>query len=262
MEGHVSRFEGRRALVTGATGGIGRAIAERLASEGASVVIAGRDDTRGIEVAERITAGGASAWYVAADLASTTGINSLASDSARLAGGYIDILVNNAAMLVPAQSMFDATEEQIDAAFAVNVKAPFLLTATLAKPMIEAGHGSVVNVGSINGSIGMSVAALYGASKAALHSLTKSFAAELAIKGVRVNTVAPGPTVTEINSAYSDALDLLSAGFADGRAGTAAEVAAAVAFLASDDAGHIHGATLPVDGGGMTTLPLPASFSA
>ncbi|MFJ1596196.1 SDR family NAD(P)-dependent oxidoreductase [Streptomyces sp. NPDC088261] len=242
-------MQGRNALVTGATGGIGRAVAMALAREGATVVVSGRDTERGEDIVRRIGDEGGKAVFVRADLgAGGQAVRDLARD-ATAAVGVIDVLVNNAAVLIPAQSMLDATEEQIDQALAVNVKAPFLLTACLVPSMVERGGGAVVNMGSINGETGMSVAALYGASKAGLHSLTKSWAAELAARNVRVNTVAPGPTVTEHNAAYKDMLENLTTAHPRRRPGTAEEVAAAVVFLAGDDATHIHGVTLPVDGG-------------
>ncbi|MET9479337.1 SDR family oxidoreductase [Streptomyces sp. NPDC006638] len=242
-------MQGRNALVTGATGGIGRAVAMALAREGATVVVSGRDTERGEDIVRRIGDEGGKAVFVRADLgAGGQAVRDLARD-ATAAVGVIDVLVNNAAVLIPAQSMLDATEEQIDQALAVNIKAPFLLTASLVPSMVERGGGAVVNMGSINGETGMSVAALYGASKAGLHSLTKSWAAELAARNVRVNTVAPGPTVTEHNVAYKDMLENLTTAHPRRRPGTAEEVAAAVVFLAGDDATHIHGVTLPVDGG-------------
>ncbi|MFF2520688.1 SDR family NAD(P)-dependent oxidoreductase [Streptomyces liangshanensis] len=245
----TGRMQGRNALVTGSTGGIGRAVALALAREGATVVVSGRDAERGEDIVRRVEDEGGKAVFVQADLsAGGQAVRDLARDAAE-AVGVIDVLVNNAAVLIPAQSMLEATEEEIDRALAVNVKAPFLLTAALVPSMVERGGGAVVNMGSINGETGMSVAALYGASKAALHSLTKSWAAELAAQGVRVNTVAPGPTVTEHNAAYSELLEGLTKAHPQRRPGTAEEVAAAVVFLAGDDAAHIHGATLPVDGG-------------
>jgi NAD(P)-dependent dehydrogenase (short-subunit alcohol dehydrogenase family) len=250
------RLAGHRALVTGSTGKIGGAVARALAVAGATVVVTGRDKDRGLTQAGRITAADGAAVFVAADLGGgEPAVAALAAEAADVAGGTIDILVNNAAALVPAQSLFDATEAQIDQVLALNVKVPFLLTAALARHMIEAGGGAVVNIGSVSGVLGMPAAALYGASKAGLHSLTKSFAAELASQGVRVNTVAPGLTVTEANEAYRDGRAALIAAYPDRRAGTAAEVAAAVVFLASDDAAHIHGITLPVDGGLLAVIP-------
>jgi NAD(P)-dependent dehydrogenase (short-subunit alcohol dehydrogenase family) len=115
--------------------------------------------------------------------------------------------------------------------------------------MAERGSGAVVNMGSINGTVGMAGGALYSMTKAAVHSLTKSWAAEYGPYGVRVNAVAPGPTATEANLASADVLAPILAVTPAGRIGSLEEVAAAVAFLASDEASHIHGAILPVDGG-------------
>ncbi|MFJ2645211.1 SDR family NAD(P)-dependent oxidoreductase [Streptomyces sp. NPDC087420] len=245
----TGRMQGRNALVTGATGGIGRAVAIALAREGATVVVSGRDAERGEDIVRRIGDEGGKAVFVPADLgAGGQAVRDLARD-ATAAVGVIDVLVNNAAVLIPAQSMLEATEEEIDRALAVNIKAPFLLTAALVPSMVERGGGAVVNMGSINGEVGMDVAALYGASKAGLHSLTKSWAAELAAKNVRVNTVAPGPTTTEHNVAHKERQESLTSAHPRRRPGTAEEVAAAVVFLAGDDATHIHGVTLPVDGG-------------
>jgi len=190
------------------------------------------------------------AHFVRADLAEGgRAAGHLAHAAVERLGGPVNVLVNNAALLIPAQSLTGVDEQMADMALAVNVKAPALLTAALVPAMIETGGGVVVNVGSINGAIGMSVAALYGATKAALHSLTASWAAELAAKGIRVNAVAPGPTMTEENAAFHEMLRDYAAASPDGRPGTSSEVADAVVFLASDEAAHIHGVILPVDGG-------------
>ncbi len=244
------RLTDRRTLVTGSTAGIGAHVAAALAAEGAHVIVSGRGADRGATVVDSIRAAGGTADFAQADLSGGTAASDyLIARATDLAGGSIQLLVNNAAQLIPAQSMLDPTEEQIDQALSVNIKAPFLLTQAVVPQMIAAGGGVVVNMGSINGLIGMSVAALYGASKAGLHSLTKSFAAELAAKGIRVNTVAPGPTLTDTNVASHDMLRQFTADHPEGRPGTGDQVAAAVVFLASDDAAHIHGSTLSVDGG-------------
>lgn len=246
-------MQGRSALVTGATGGIGRAIAEALAREGVNVVVTGRDARRGAEIAGRIRdLTGRHVEFVKADLGSVDGARTLARDALAAAGGRIDILVNNAAYILPAQSLLQTTPDQVDEALGINVKAPILLTAAVVPQMIERGAGVVINIGSIGGYIGSPIAALYGATKASLHSLTQSWAAELGPKGVRVNAVAPGPTVTELTTERRPVLDRFTADYPARRPGTAAEVADAVVFLASDKASYIHGVILPVDGGGLT----------
>ena len=248
----TGRLAGRRALVTGSTRGIGRAVAKALAAQGATVVLSGRDDALGAEVVAEIERAGGRCAFVGADLANGgEAVLQLARDATAAAAGPIDVLVNNAGTLVRAQSLLEATEEQIDRVLALNVKAPFLLTAALAPAMIEAGRGAVVNIGSTSGVVGMAQAALYSASKAGLHSLTESFATELGPRGVRVNTVAPGPTLTERTERHTDVLERLTRDSPAGRPATVEEVAAAVVFLASDDAAHIHGATLPVEGGAL-----------
>jgi NAD(P)-dependent dehydrogenase (short-subunit alcohol dehydrogenase family) len=247
----MTQLDGRRALVTGSTGGIGRAIAEAFARQGASVVVSGRDSSRGVQVAERLQDLGGQVEFVKADLSTGDGVRALAADAAAAAGGSIDILVNNAASMPGSLSMLQTSQEQIEQALALNVTAPFLLTAALAPAMIEHGAGAVVNIGSSAGAKGLADHALYGASKAALHNLTRSWAVELGPQGVRVNAVVPGPTVTELNSDSEAVLQTLSAAYPARRAGTAAEVADAVLFLVSDEAAYIHGVILPVDGGGL-----------
>jgi NAD(P)-dependent dehydrogenase (short-subunit alcohol dehydrogenase family) len=244
------RLEHRTALVTGSTDGIGAAIAGSLAAEGAHVVVTGRDEVRGARVVADITAAGGRAEFVAADLAAGgPAVRELAARAFQLAGGRLDILVNNAALLITPSPTSEVSEALLDQAFAVTVKATFLLTGLIAPAMAAAGGGAIVNVGSINGLFGSAGSALYSATKATIHSLTKSWAAEFGPAGVRVNTVAPGPTLTDKVQAMREQLAPMIAGMPSRRASTTAEVAAAVVFLVSNDASNVHGATLSVDGG-------------
>ena len=199
-------MNGQTALVTGSTDGIGVAIARTLAAGGAKVIVSGRNAERGEQVVQSILDTGGKARFAAADLSTGDGVRALAA-----AAGPVDILVNNAAMLLAPQPTADVPEEIIDQALTTNVKAVFLLTGLLAPGMVDRGSGAIVNVGSINGFVGMAHSALYSATKAAIHSLTKSWAAEYGPSGVRVNTIAPGPTITPILAAHADRIQRIIA---------------------------------------------------
>src|ERR1700734_1394388 len=214
----TARLRGRTALVPGSTDGIGAGIALALADEGAFVVVSGRNADRGEKVVAEIGERGGSAAFVRADLAGggaaplaradlaggPAAARELADAAQAAAGAPLDILVNNAAMLIAPGPTAETSEELIDGALAVNVKSVILLTGLIAPSMAARGGGAIVNVGSINGLVGMAGSALYSATKTAIHSLTKSWAAEYGPAGVRVNTVAPGPTMTERNVAFAD----------------------------------------------------------
>ena len=246
----ADRLHNRTALITGSTDGIGVGIAVALAAEGAQVIVSGRNAERGDAVVDVIRASGGRADFVAADLAGGfPAIAELAAESTRLAGGTVDILVNNAAMLLAPTPTGEVGEDTIDRALAVNIKAVFGLTGLIAPAMAVRGRGAIVNLGSINGLVGMAGSALYSTTKAAVHSLTKSWAAEFGPSGVRVNAVAPGPTLTPRNEAFADHIAPILATVPSRRASTPAEVAAAVVFLAGDEAANIHGTILTVDGG-------------
>ena len=244
------RLDRRQALVTGSTGGLGTAIAAALAASGAFVVITGRNIDRGRALVERIEREGGAAAFVLSDLAAgDAAVRELAERASEAAGGHLDILVNNAAMLLTPTPSGEVPAELIRAAFEVNVVAPFVLTGALVPAMAERGSGSVVNIGSSSAVVGAGGSALYGTTKAAIHAMTRNWAAEWAGAGVRVNTVAPGPTMTDRNLAAAEQLAPTVSRIPSGRMSAPEEVAAAVVFLASEFASGIHGATLTVDGG-------------
>ncbi|CAO5155980.1 Cis-4-hydroxycyclohexanecarboxylate dehydrogenase [Frankia sp. AiPs1] len=243
-------LRGRAALVTGSTDGIGAAVARALAAEGAAVIVTGRDVARGEKAVAEIAERGGVATFVQADLADPAAVDHLAHEALRIVGGAVDIVVNNAAMLVSPTPTAEVSADLIDQALAVNVRSTFLLTGRLAPSMAARGHGSIINLGSINGLVGMDGSALYSATKAAIHSLTRSWAAEYGPFGVRVNTVAPGPTLTDrVASTLADRIAPIVAAVPSRRASTPEEVAHTVVFLAGDNAANIHGALLSVDGG-------------
>lgn len=247
-----ARLQNRTALVTGSTDGIGSAVAAALAAEGAHVVVSGRDVARGEKVVAAIAGSSGRATFVPADLATASGVRQLADGARAALGGVPDILVNNAAMLIVPGPTGEIEEELVDAALAVNVKATILLTGLVAPAMAGRGSGAVVNMGSISGELGTGGSALYSATKAAIHSLTKSWADEYGPSGVRVNTVAPGPTLTDRiagSALVQRHIEPLLERSPSRRASSPEEVARAVVFLVSDDAANIHGATLAVDGG-------------
>ncbi len=234
---------GKAALITGSTSGIGRAAAERLAHDGAAVIISGRDPERGAEVVAQIVAEGGQARFVAADLGNFEDVKRLAKEAAD-----VDILVNNAGIF-PGGPTDQLDEADFDATFAVNVKAPFFLTAAIAPNMVAKGAGAIISISTMAATIGMSGLSAYGASKAALEALTRAWTAEYGPGGVRGNVVAPGPTRTPASAAMGEMFDALASTLPAGRGASPAEIAAAVAFLASDDASFVYGAILPADGG-------------
>jgi NAD(P)-dependent dehydrogenase (short-subunit alcohol dehydrogenase family) len=196
----MTDLKGKTALVTGSTSGIGRATALALA---ARVLVVGRNEQRAKDVAAEIEGGGGSATFRLTTLSGLESAQDLVEWATEAGGGHVDILINNAGVAVLGPSSA-ATEAEFDATFALNVKVPFFLVASLAPAMAERGWGSIVNVSTMVASFGQAGMAMYGASRAALELLTKAWAAEYGARGVRVNAVAPGPTRTALMEAVPE----------------------------------------------------------
>jgi NAD(P)-dependent dehydrogenase (short-subunit alcohol dehydrogenase family) len=237
----VRDLEGKAALVTGATSGIGMAAAVQLAAQGATVIVHGRDANRGAAVVAEIENGGGSARFVSADLGEPAEALRLADEV-----GDVDILVNNAgfAWFGPSAELDAKTLDQL---FAANVQAPYLLVSVLAPKMVAHGDGVIINLASRAGTVGQATTAAYGATKAALASLARSWAAEYGPAGIRVNAISPGPVYT--NAAEREVFDSLGETTVLGRAGQPQEVAEVIGFLASPRASYITGTNIAVDGG-------------
>ncbi|SCK37706.1 NAD(P)-dependent dehydrogenase, short-chain alcohol dehydrogenase family [Streptomyces sp. LamerLS-316] len=240
---------GRTALVTGSSGGIGEAIARVLAASGAEVLVSGRDADRAQGVVDAIVKAGGRAHALTADLgAEPAEIRAFARRAEDTLGGRVDILVNNAGVY-PGFLTENVTDEEMQALWATNIRAPHVLVAELAPRMAERQSGAIVNIGSWMARVGVPYKALYPATKAAVEQLTRAWAAEYGPRGVRVNTVAPGATATLGTSTSADQLTEMTKGTPAGSPVRPVDIAYAVRFLASDEAAFVHGATLDVDGG-------------
>ncbi len=240
-------------VVTGAAQGIGRAIADRFAADGADVVIGDLRDPGDLGPGQR--------WHEL-DVTSEDSATSFASEC----GPSISVLVNNAGIMFEA-SIEAQTVEQWDQAMAVNLRGPWMMTKVLL-PALRAAGGAVVNIGSIEGIGSNPLHTAYSASKGGVHGLTAAMAVDLGPMGIRCNAVAPGWIDTALNRAYIDRLPDRDQALAElgtlhpvGHVGDPADVAAAVAFLAGDDARFVSGQVLVVDGARTSKLSLPPSLS-
>jgi 2-hydroxycyclohexanecarboxyl-CoA dehydrogenase len=241
-------LSGKVALVTGAGRGIGKAIATRLAAEGARVAIADVDAATAAATAEEI---GHGAIAVKMDVTDTASVRSAVEEAAKRLGP-IDVLVNNAGW-DKVEPFVKSQEETWDRVLAINLKGPIRCTRAVLDSMIERRAGKIVSIGSDAGRVGSSGEAVYSAAKAGVIGFTKTLARETARYGINVNVVCPGPTNTpllqEIAGGNEKLMTALKQAIPMGRTGEPDDIAGAVAFLASDDAGFITGQTLSVSGG-------------
>ena len=248
----MADLTGRVALITGAGRGMGRASAERIAAEGARVVVNDVDETRAAEVAERLVSDGAEAIGIGADVSAAPDVSRLV-DTARDTFGDVDVLVNNAGVL-RRTGILALEEDEWDLVLDVNLKGTYLCTRAVLPAMKEAGWGRVVNISS---SAGRSVSTLggphYTTAKAAVLGFTRAVAKEMAPFGITLNAVCPGLVNTEmVNEVITDAQTRAYAdSFPIKRLAEPQEVAELVAFLASDRAAYITGASLDINGGDL-----------
>ncbi len=247
----TGRLEGKTALVTGATSNIGRAIAEEFAAEGAHVVVSGRSGQRGSEVVDGIRFRGGRADFVQADLDGSPEASRALARAGDLGARRAYRHPGQQRRHLPRRRHVGDRREDLRPVYAVNVKAPFFLTAAIAPAMVEAGGGAIINLGSWIARLGVRRAALYSSTKGAMETLTRAWAAEFGPEGVRVNAISPGVVLEKVPGEVHPAEANMN-GTPAGRMGRPQEIAHAAVYLASDESAFVHGIVLDVDGGRTT----------
>jgi L-rhamnose 1-dehydrogenase len=250
------RLKDRVAIVTGATRGIGRAIAVRFGQEGARVAVIGRNEEKGAEAVQQVEAAGGQGMFVPADVSDSIQVQAMV-DAVVKQWGRVDILVNNAA-ICPFMDFMDMTEELWDEVLDVNLKGYFLCSQAVAKVMVEHGvKGRIIAVSSISAEFGGSQQAHYCASKAGINLLVKSMAISLGPHGITCNAILPGTVETDINREALSAPEVrdywLKRGPIGGL-GKPEDIAGPALFFASDDSAWCTGSMLVVDGGTSVNL--------
>jgi len=250
----MKRFEGKVVLITGAGVGIGRAAAVRFAKEGAKVAVNSVTPANGNETLRRVQEAGGAGIYIEGDVSRDADAQRMVAETVKTFG-RLDVLVNNAGIVLPGR-VDNTSEEDWDRTMAVNLKGPFLVAKHAIPQLRKSGGGAIVNTSSVVAVKGVKERAAYAASKGGLSALTKAMAADYIGEKIRVNCVCPGTT-------YTPSLERRIQAFADpekaradfiarqpmGRLGTDEEIAAAILFAASDEAGFMNGASICIDGG-------------
>ena len=254
------KLQGKVAIVTGGTSGIGQAVALLFVEEGAKVAVIGRSESKGEATLDKIKSNGGKALFIKTDVSKSGDVKKMIEETMN-AYGRIDILVNNAG-INPVGTTLDTSEELWDQVMGINLKGTFLCSKYALRHMLDQGGGSIINVGSINSFMSFENEVAYGVSKGGVLMFTKATALDFAKKNIRVNCICPGaiktPMLQEVFNESPDPKaveDLMKSKHPMNRIASPEEVAKVALFLACDDSSFITGAAIPVDGGILAGWP-------